>query len=271
MTARLLSGVVMAGGIVAVLLYTPWWVMGLVVLAALFVGADEYMGMARPDATACDKAVFLFANLLVLAWPVAEPHFPVYQHGPALMLGFVALAIGRLARPLPIEAALSRLGADAVGLLYIGVTFPYIFQLRNFEYGGWVLVMVMAITFMSDTGGYFAGRFLGKHKLYPSVSPKKTIEGAIGGIAAATAAAFAARALFPGHDRLDVLDCVVLGVGGAVFAIIGDLVESLMKRAYGVKDSGSLIPGHGGALDRIDGLLFAGPFCWFYLRATGLW
>ncbi len=271
MSPRILSGLALAGGIIAILLATPPWAMGIVVVGAMFLATREYLAMARPGAPRADQINLDLACLAALAWPFVEPLVPAYEHGPALVAAFFILAIGRLFRPLPIDTAMSRLGADAVGMLYIGLTFPYVFQLRNLEHGGWVLVMVMAITFGSDTGAYFAGRLFGKHKLYEVVSPKKTIEGALGGLAVAVGAAFIARAWFPGHDRLSPLDCLVLGAGGATFAILGDLVESLMKRAYGVKDSGTLIPGHGGALDRIDGLLFCGPFCWFYLRATGLW
>lgn len=281
MLARVLSGLGLAGGIIAVLVATPWWGLGLVVLAAMFVAAAEFQGMARgDDATRADYLLLVTACLVVVGYPVVQPVLPFYSHGAAMLVGFFTLAIGRLARVTPIERSLERLSADAVGFLYISLTFPFVFLLRGGrdlapgadDVGGYVLILVMAVTFLGDTGGYFAGRTLGRHKLYPAVSPKKTVEGAIGGVAFAVAGAFACRALLPGpvFDALTVVDCVVIGAGGALFGIVGDLVESMMKRAYGVKDSGTLIPGHGGALDRIDGLLFCGPFVWFYLKARGL-
>lgn len=269
MLSRLASGLILAVGIVAILLYTPPWALGLVVVLALFICAGEYQKMARPEASGFERGAFLAACLAVVCWPVIARALPMYTHGVAFLLGFFVLAIARLARPLPIEASLNRLGLDAAGLLYIGVTFPFVFLLRDRPDGGWTLIMVMAITFLSDTGGYFAGRLFGKHKLYPTVSPKKTIEGLFGGLALAVVSAFVARQFFPGHGHLTPVDCIVLGVVGALFAVTGDLVESLMKRATGVKDSGNLIPGHGGLLDRIDGLLFCGPFCWFYLEMIG--
>lgn len=266
MLSRLISGLVMAASIIAVLLLTPWWGMGLVVLAALLICAREYQRMARPDAPIFDRVVFVAAALAVCSWPIVAKLVPGFTHGAGFLLGFFILTFGRLARPHPIETSLDRFSRDGLGLLYLGVPFPYVFLLREAPEGGWLLLMVMAITFLSDAGGYFAGRLLGKHKLYPAVSPKKTIEGMIGGLMLATAAPFVARAFFPGHGYLTVVDCIVLGVVGALFAVSGDLAESLMKRAFKVKDSGTLIPGHGGLLDRIDGLLFAGPFCWFYLE-----
>ncbi|MCB9541834.1 MAG: phosphatidate cytidylyltransferase [Myxococcales bacterium] len=270
MLSRILSGVILSAGIIAVLVFTPPWALGVVVLVALCLSVSEYTKMARPDASAGERLAFLLACLAVVLWPVIAARWPFYTHGVGFLIAFMIVALTRLARPLPIETSLTRFGADAVGLLYLGCTFPFVFLLRGEgsgtgPHGGWVLLMVMAITFLSDTGGYFAGRFLGRHKLYPAISPKKTVEGLVGGIVLATAAAFAARAFFPGLGHLTVVDCVVLGVVGALFAVCGDLVESMMKRAYGVKDSGTLIPGHGGMLDRIDGLLFCGPFCWFYL------
>jgi phosphatidate cytidylyltransferase len=124
----------------------------------------------------------------------------------------------------------------------------------------------MAITFGADTGAYFAGRLFGRHKLYEKVSPKKTIEGAVGGLAAGIGFAFLGRAIAPGLGDLTPLDAILLGGVGAALGIVGDLFESLLKRSSGVKDSGDLIPGHGGVLDRIDALLFVGPFVYFYLE-----
>lgn len=278
MLTRVVSGVLMALAIIGVLIYTPWWAMGLVVLGAMFLGASELQKMARPDADAVDRGAFKLACLAVVLWPIIglpvegnAPLWPTYQHGPALLVGFSILFMTRLFRPDPIETSMRRLADDSVGLLYIGLTFPYVFLLRWYPPGGWVLLMVMVITFLGDTGAYFAGRLFGKHKMYEKISPKKTMEGAAGGILAAIGGAFFCRAFFPGFEVLTPLDCVVLGGVGAVVGILGDLAESMMKRAYGVKDSGSLIPGHGGALDRIDALLFVGPFAWFYLETFDKW
>lgn len=273
MLTRITSGLLMAAAILAVLLYTPPWALGIVVVLAAFVCAAELQGMAQPDATGADRAVLWAAVIAAIGWPVIGQHVALYDQPRALLLAFLILTLGRLFRPDPIETALKRLGADAFALLYIGVTFPYIFALRtmNDPYGGWVVVLVMGITFGGDTGGYFFGKYLGKRKLYPKISPKKTIAGAVGGMAVGAGVAFLARATFPGLAGLTVIDCVALGIGGVVFGILGDLAESMVKRAYGAKDSGTLIPGHGGLLDRIDGLLFAGPFCIFYLEAMPPW
>lgn len=273
MLTRILSGLVMAAAIIAILVLTPPWVFGLVVFAAAMICASEIQGMSQPNATQGDRFVLWAAIAAAITWPVLSPYTALYDQGRALMLAFLILALGRLFRPAPIETALKRLGADTFALAYIGFTFPYIYALRhmNAPYGGWAVVLVMAITFGGDTGGYFFGKYLGKRKLYPAISPKKTIVGAMGGMLVGAALAFLAKAVFPGLSGLTVVDCILLGIGGVIFGILGDLTESLVKRAYGAKDSGTLIPGHGGLLDRIDGLLLAGPFCVFYLEAMPPW
>jgi phosphatidate cytidylyltransferase len=110
----------------------------------------------------------------------------------------------------------------------------------------------------SDTGAYFAGKYLGKQKLYEKVSPKKTWAGAIGGVITATLGAFGLTYLY-GAPKIDPIHLALIAPVATVLGQIGDLAESLLKRSVGVKDSGKIMPGHGGLLDRVDALVFAGP------------
>jgi phosphatidate cytidylyltransferase len=121
----------------------------------------------------------------------------------------------------------------------------------------------MGLAWGSDTGAYFAGRFFGKHKLAPRVSPSKTIEGAVGGMAASILVAVIWQVVWL-HNELPLWHAVVLAAIANVFGQSGDLVESLIKRSTGVKDSGSILPGHGGLLDRIDALMFTATACLLY-------
>lgn len=276
MLTRILSGLVMAAGIIAILIHTPPTGLLAVVIFALAVGSHEWQTITHPEAGLPDRIAFHLAVALVALHPAITRYvLPTYDQNLALCLGLSILALTRLFRPDPIESSVRRLSADVLGLLYIGLTFPLIFALRSFgvdptgagpDHGGFAVLMVMAITFGGDTGAYFAGRTLGRHKLYEKISPKKTIEGAVGGVATGILAAFIARAFFPGLGILTPVDAAILGGVGAIAGMLGDLFESMVKRAYGVKDSGTLIPGHGGVLDRIDALLFVGPFAWFYLE-----
>ena len=136
--------------------------------------------------------------------------------------------------------------------------------------GAFKLLYVLFIVFCADTGAYFAGRAFGKHKLAPKVSPGKTVEGAAGGLLAVAAWALIAGVPVFGVHGIDAALLVVLSLLVAVISIVGDLVESMFKRVAGVKDSGTLLPGHGGVLDRVDSILAAAPTMVLGLLLTGL-
>jgi len=165
----------------------------------------------------------------------------------------------------PLEQATVKAALTFFGALYAGLGIGTLGALRGLPSGlQWVFLAIL-LTFGNDTGGYFAGRFLGRHKLYVEVSPNKTWEGFFGGMAFAVALVFAARATF--MPQLAPLDALGLGIPCSLLGPAGDLCESMLKRAYGVKDSGKIIPGHGGLLDRVDALLFNGPYVLFYALA----
>jgi phosphatidate cytidylyltransferase len=136
--------------------------------------------------------------------------------------------------------------------------------LRLLPDGGWWVVAALVITWGNDTMAYFFGRFLGKHKLYPEVSPNKTWEGFAGGFVGAIGFLLVQKHFF--FPALSLVDCLVLGVLGSILGPAGDLCESMLKRASGVKDSGVIIPGHGGMLDRIDALIFNAPMVLLYVQ-----
>ena len=154
-----------------------------------------------------------------------------------------------------------RMAALFFGVAYCGGMIPYLAELRevNLGYG----LGALFCTWAGDTGAYFAGRALGKNKLAPTISPKKTIEGAVGGVIAAIAVAFLVRGwLMP---EAPVSAAIAMGVLGGGLGVVGDLAESLLKRSCDIKDSSNLIPGHGGVLDRFDGVMFVAPAIYIYL------
>jgi phosphatidate cytidylyltransferase len=129
--------------------------------------------------------------------------------------------------------------------------------------GLWLIFFLVLVTWAGDTGAYYAGVSLGRRPLAPTLSPKKTVEGLIGGWLAALAAALVASNWFlPSFDPLDAVAASFLLTGAG---LIGDLSESALKRSAGIKDSGGLLPGHGGVLDRIDSLLFSSPVFYYYV------
>jgi phosphatidate cytidylyltransferase len=181
-----------------------------------------------------------------------------------LLAAVVAVATAVLFEPGEIAGAGARLGAAGFGVLYLGALPVSLALLHRDAADGsiWVCAAI-AVTFANDTGAYFAGRALGRHKLYPAISPAKTVEGAVGGLVGGVAILLAGH--FTVARSLTIADCLLVGVPAAVLGPVGDLVESMLKRAAGVKDSGRLLPGHGGMLDRIDALLFVSAWVYVYV------
>lgn len=198
-------------------------------------------------------------------WPVLDPsrtgEWALASVGTAF---FFAWIYHLLAGPLP--EAPTRSAHLLTGLCYGALGLTALSSVRARPDGLQWVIAALVITWANDTAAYFAGRFLGRRKLYEAVSPNKTWEGFFGGVAGSVGGLFIARAGF--FPALTVTDCVALGVLGAVAGPVGDLCESMLKRAYQVKDASKLIPGHGGLLDRIDALLFNAPLVFVYLKAA---
>ncbi len=166
------------------------------------------------------------------------------------------------------EVALESWAWTLAGILYAGWMLGHYVMLRQLDHGRELVIMAVFTTFACDTAAYFVGRTWGRHRMTPTVSPNKTWEGAAGGFAGAVAAAAALCYLLNLGDwslPLCYLEAVGVGCLVGVGAQIGDLVESLFKRRAGVKDSGHLLPGHGGLLDRIDSLVFTGVIVYYFV------
>jgi phosphatidate cytidylyltransferase len=157
-----------------------------------------------------------------------------------------------------------RVGMAVLGAAYPGLALASLVHLRSASRGlGWI-ALCLAGTWLNDTGAYFAGRTLGRRKLYPRISPSKTWEGAIGGLVASILGALVVRAfLLP---EISWAAAAIVGAGCGILGPLGDLSESMLKRAFDKKDSSHILPGHGGLLDRIDALLFNAPFVWLCAR-----
>jgi phosphatidate cytidylyltransferase len=179
----------------------------------------------------------------------------------------LAVAMLMLVRAVDIPAAGARLYAAEFGVFYVGGLLAALPLLHRSFGPAWV-ALAIAVAFGNDTGAYFVGRAWGRHKMAPTLSPGKTVEGAVGGLAAGLTVTFVAGWAFGWafSPPLAIADRVAIGLIAGVVGPAGDLVESLIKRTAGVKDSGRSIPGHGGILDRIDALLFVGAYV--YLHVT---
>ncbi len=187
----------------------------------------------------------------------------------ALFLAVVLTLLIPLVSPAGTQHRITDSAVTVMGILYIGGAMSYLIRLRGFSGGEFLILFVLLATFASDTGAYYVGKTLGRHKLAPTISPKKTIEGLVGGLVLTVLAVYVAREWFP-FWQLTLLDSIILGTVLTLAGLAGDLTESAVKRAVGVKDSGGLLPGHGGMLDRVDSLLFTAPAFYYYVWLSGV-
>ncbi|GIO26185.1 phosphatidate cytidylyltransferase [Ornithinibacillus bavariensis] len=155
-------------------------------------------------------------------------------------------------------------GFILLAVLYVGMGFFYFLETRNAVNGLAQIFFTLILIWSTDTGAYFTGRAIGKHKLWPEISPNKTIEGAIGGIILASIVGVIFHLIFP--FPFSIVTVIIISIVVSVFGQIGDLVESAFKRHYNVKDSGKILPGHGGILDRFDSAIFVFPVLQFILQ-----
>ncbi len=189
---------------------------------------------------------------------ILEPHFDLNLLTPLLLTSAVVLPLIWLLLRAQKENAFAGWVWTIGGILYIGWLLSHLVALRDLDDGRNWIFFALFTTFASDTAAFFTGRALGKHKLAPHISPGKTWEGAIGGILGAIIVSLFFILPTPLILHLSCGQAVLLGLLVSIFGQLGDLVESLFKRNMGVKDSGTLLPGHGGFLDRIDSVIFAG-------------
>lgn len=150
------------------------------------------------------------------------------------------------------------------GILYVSWCFSFVIKIRYLEHGLWYLVMVLLVTKLGDMGAYFIGSWLGKTPLIPRISPKKSVEGSIGGLFFSVLGAIACKPFL----NFNFYHLIVLGLALGVLGQLGDLSESLMKRDCQIKDSGNIFPGLGGVLDSIDSLIFTAPAFYFYINTV---
>ncbi len=183
----------------------------------------------------------------------------------ALIFAVIVPGLYYLFRFRDIPSVANRYAATVAGIVYAGFLTTYLAKLKLIDphHVGDTVVIVLLVAWIADTGGYFAGRFLGKAKLYEAVSTKKTWAGAYGGLAGSLLGVTVLKLGFA--DWLTWMDVVLIAIPGGILGQMGDLAESLIKRSTGVKDSGALLPGHGGILDRIDAVLFIAPYVYTYL------
>ncbi len=280
---RLLTSAVAIPLLVYLVGWAHWYYFAAVAFVAVLIGMWEFFKITLVEETPQIRIWLLFMGALTFAalfWLWQPPQlghpsqgFP--HHAPAglfvyvllfmlLSLGFLIARGNHPLSPIPSRVGLGFLGISYLTLLGIHIAFlgrlpdATDFQLHH---GGWLFLLLVS-TFGSDTGGYLFGKTIGGPKLYPAVSPNKTWAGFFGCIVGANLGAWIVQ--MTALPLLQWYDILIIGFSVAILGQAGDFFESLIKRAYKIKDSGNILPGHGGILDRIDALLFNGVFIFYY-------
>jgi phosphatidate cytidylyltransferase len=256
--SRIVVAIVLLPIVLGAVYLGSWWLFAVLGLAA-GIALHEYWLMARSLAPLA-LAGYIGAALALVGAQVSGVEWMLGGAMTTLLLAFVLKAMSE-AR----AAATAAIGATVLGTFWIGLGFGFLLLLRNLpEHGRLALYTVLIAVWAGDTLAYLGGRLVGRHKMAPTTSPGKTWEGFVFGTAATVFVAFVA--MYKQHF-LTISQSIVLGVVLAVAGPLGDLFESLLKRDAGVKDSGSLLGGHGGMLDRLDAILFAAPAAYFTIIA----
>ncbi|HUP65364.1 MAG TPA: phosphatidate cytidylyltransferase [Thermoanaerobaculia bacterium] len=268
--AREITALVALPFVIAIIGWGPLWLYTALIVIALTLALWEFLALGQTKGYPVQKIASILL-LFVLLWTFLDDRVSVEVGVFAILLVIPALYV--FART-PIEEALPASAVCALGTLYVGMLGGALLRLRidfsrdairedgSLDIGAKLIFFLLVAVWASDSGAYYVGKRFGRHRLSPRVSPKKTIEGGVGGFVTSLIAAGIVHATFfpefPLHHAL--IAAGLLCVGG----IIGDLAESLWKRSADVKDSGVLIPGHGGFLDRIDSILFTAPILYAY-------
>jgi phosphatidate cytidylyltransferase len=262
LAVRLLTVAVVAPALLGTLFFGPPLAWYGIIFGASLVGASELFGMTHPnDRVAQAVGVVMSGGVSLAVYFGSDSPRTLLTLLAAVTIVGALVPLWRLGR---IEDAGIRIMAGIAGPLYVGGLVTTLALLRRDQgaFGPPYVLFTLMIAWLGDTGGYFAGRFLGKTKLYEAVSPKKTREGFAGSIVGSVVGCLLAHFWY--LPSLPLAHGLALAIVGGAVGQMGDLVESLLKRSTGIKDSGWIVPGHGGILDRIDALLIVSPIIYLY-------
>jgi phosphatidate cytidylyltransferase len=265
---RLLTAAVVVPPLLGLLFKGPAWGFFLLVLVASGIAASELFRMTHPS-DALARGIGVVQTLGACA-----ATYCFSGDARAILTTIAVVTLVGLLTPLwrlgDMQSAALRTLAGVAGPFYVGSLLATLALLRRDGAvdGGKLVFLSLTFSWLADTGGYFFGRFLGKTKLYEAVSPKKTRAGFVGALVGAEVGALLASLWY--LPALPLLHAVPLGLVAGAIGQLGDLVESLLKRSTGIKDSGGIVPGHGGMLDRIDALIAVSPVVYLYSAYSGL-
>ncbi len=235
----------------------PWY--ALLLLLVVNLGIYEYNNIVRIGDLSFPALVSYFGVSMFIVVLYFDQHFLVL---PLIILLFFVLFVSAL---LNMERlSISESALSMWGIIYLGGLCGYMLMLRMLPDGALYTYLLFVGIWIHDTLAYFIGVKWGMRKFAPQISPKKSVEGSLAGLGGVVVIFFSVSILVPGSITVSPVEAVILGLGISVFGQLGDLIESALKRQMQVKDSGGLIPGHGGVLDRFDSLMLAAPFVYYF-------
>ncbi len=257
---RWISGLILAPCLILFILFAPRLLFLVFILGVTLLGLKEYYALALPELLPHKKMLGIFLSLLLpifLYWKDSGG----FAAGVTLILIFLfVLALGEQR---DFSRQVDRVSRHTLGLFYVPFLLAHFLLMHRMEEGRLWILFTLVVTYCGDTAAFYVGRTWGRKKLAPAISPGKTVEGGAGAIGGSVAGALFFRFFF--LPQFPAFQALFLAVGVGIIGQLGDLFESLLKRGAAVKDSGTLIPGHGGLLDRIDSVLFAVPLVYYYL------
>lgn len=263
---RIISAVILGVAVVSAVWWLPEKGFDVLLFAVALLGGIEYARMFFVDRVERHATTAAISLVVVSMFCFrTQPSFI-----PLILVGLLfLLSLLFMWRAEELSGVAEKLGLSAMGLFYLGLSFPFWGWLRRMDEGAGVVLFAVVPACLCDTFAYMAGKAFGRHKLAPKVSPNKTIEGFFGALLGSLIGTFAIRWILlpqiPLH--LALLFSIVMWITSP----FGDLIESMLKRSCGVKDSGNIVPGHGGILDRLDALIFSGPAAYLFMRYAVGW
>jgi len=259
--ARILTGIIAVPVVVGIVYYGSPLLFLIFVAAVVLAAVYEYFTMiGRTGIKGFPIPGMVLSVLLLLSFYFDGRFFLEWG-----VVAGVSLFATWFIRETNVKIAINQIAYTLLGVLYVAGFGGYYLLIRSFEHGERLILFLFLIVWLGDIAAYYWGKNFGENPLALTISPKKTVEGAVAGIIGSLMAGVVAQVWF--LDQLAMVHCLLVAVICGIIGQFGDLAESLLKRQVGVKDSSNLIPGHGGVLDRIDSLLFAGPafYCYFKL------
>ncbi len=283
MKQRILVAVVGVPLLLFILIWAPEWATMVLVMLLSIIGASELLtavcgkekGTRLCGLTRTMSVFIVFNGFSQVDFPEFSTSRIILEIIPWFLCAYVVILFLMAVRHYGTEKELHF--QDICAVLMGGIAIPAaltcLLRLRLMPYGGGMVLIPLVAAFCSDSLALFAGMAFGKHKLAPHASPKKTVEGSIGGLVGGMVGMLLFRIIFAccTGQKLSIVWCLVLGLIGAALGQLGDLSFSIIKREYGIKDYGHLLPGHGGVLDRFDSVIFAAPVIWLIIKSVTLY